>query len=90
MKMLGFMIAMTLVYWVMATYAHSIIATVDPCPSAEFVSAGADHLSAADADPAQISGGEEAAVKLRGRWSVEGDYQMIDRAGATAPSACAG
>ena len=32
MKMLGFMIAMTFVYWIMANYAQSIIASPIPCP----------------------------------------------------------
>ncbi len=85
MKMLGFMIAMTLIYWVMATYAHSIIATADPCSSAEIAATGADRLSATDIDPAQMSVGEGAAVKLSGRWSAEGDYHIVETA-----KACAG
>ena len=80
MKMLGFMIAMTLVYWVMATYAHSIITTADPCPSAEFVTAG----TAADYEPTQMSAAESAAVKLSGRWSAEGDYHIVETANACA------
>ena len=33
MKMLGFMIAMTLAYWAMASYAKSVIAGAEPAPA---------------------------------------------------------
>lgn len=85
MKMLGFMIAMTLVYWVMANYAHSIISSVEPCPSAEIAATASNRLSAADIEPVHMDAGEGSAVKMSGRWSSEGDTHIVEAA-----KACAG
>ncbi|WP_428409424.1 hypothetical protein [Hyphococcus sp.] len=81
MKMLGFMIALTLVYWVMASYAQSLVRIAEPCPSAvEFAAA-----SAADANPG--AGARETVVRLQARWSQTDAYETTD---AADPASCAG
>ena len=83
MKMLGLMIAMTLVYWVFATYAQSVIVMSEPCSAAaEFAAMGADE---AGMQGEMTSSG--AGVKLRGRWSAGAEFQAFETA---APAACAG
>ncbi|GJL91402.1 hypothetical protein [Hyphococcus sp.] len=42
MKMLGFMIALTLAYWLMSSYAQTVIAGTEPC-SAGRAAASAEH-----------------------------------------------
>ena len=52
MKMLGFMIALTLIYWVMASFAHNIVTGSAPCPAD---SDSADIFTAEAASPARAT-----------------------------------
>ena len=42
MKMLGFMIALTLVYWLMASFAQNVVTSSAPCPASMDVASAGD------------------------------------------------
>lgn len=42
MKMLGFMIALTLIYWLMASFAQNVVTSSAPCPAAMDVASAGD------------------------------------------------
>lgn len=88
MKMLGFMIVMTLAYWGVASYAQSLISASEPCfraAEAASFSAASPDLGAAQAGIEDIS--SSGAITLRGRWSEGEAYQVIETASA---AVCAG
>ena len=85
MKMLGFMIVMTLAYWGVASYAQSLILASGPCSGVEeavSLSAVTSDLSGAQAGAEDMSA--SSAIKLRGRWSGGDAYQVIETASAPA------
>lgn len=86
MKMLGFVIVMTLAYWGVASYAQSLLLASEPCSGAAEVAS----LNGAGTDLAGAEASGDAAstaLKLRGRWSGDDAYQVIEAASAPA---CAG
>ncbi len=78
MKMLGFMIALTLAYWVMASYAQSLVRVAEPCPAAIDIAASPSYeASAAEAAP-------QTLVRPRARWSETDPFDTTE----TAAPAC--
>lgn len=79
MKMLGFMIALTLIYWLMSSYAQSLVAIDIPCASAgEF---------AASPPSESVEGVQESVVRVQASWSETDAYEAMEVASAPA---CAG
>ncbi|MAW81671.1 MAG: hypothetical protein CMI63_15645 [Parvularcula sp.] len=79
MKMLGFMIALTLIYWLMSSYAQSLVAIDEPCASAgEFAPPPLSET---------VEGAHESVVRVQARWSDTHAYEAIEIDGAPA---CAG
>lgn len=84
MKMLGFVIALGVLYWAASTYAQSMIVAAAPCPVTP---------QTASVNVANLDAPRTEVAKLTGRWSEGEDYQLVlSPAGETSSGlrACAG